>query len=120
MIHEIITDIFRLYKSAETLFQTGLGHLQDGDEERAYIFFVRFILIYDYLQKLKEDDGYTKKRLGSEYNTISDQLEKLKLSLTERYTDNKNDSKTPPPELIQPVIDDMKSLTIDYPSMTVY
>ncbi|GLV45119.1 Ubiquitin specific protease 8 [Carabus blaptoides fortunei] len=105
----------KLYKSAETLFQTGLGHLQDGDEERAYIFFVRFILIYDHLRNLKEDDGYTKKRLGSEYNTILDQLEKLKLSLTERYIDNKNDSKTPPPQIIQPVIDDMKNVTINYP-----
>lgn len=75
----------RLYSTAGKVFKNALHKHREGDEESAYVLYQRFILIYEFLESKSDDKQYTSLRLGSEYKTVINEIEKLKSSLNNRY-----------------------------------
>ncbi|XP_037952640.1 ubiquitin carboxyl-terminal hydrolase 8-like [Teleopsis dalmanni] len=98
-----------LIESAHKLLQNGNKHYQEGDEEYAYIYYMRYFNLLSTLRKMPTYTEYKmsiQKTLGG--NTanaiIMDKLEEMTKSLSERY-DRLNEKKNVPPPLTD---DDMK------------
>lgn len=81
--------LFRLLKAAQTVHEEAEKMYESGDEENAYIFYMKYFNLIMIIQKSKDFSKYkdeTRKVLGTKQNIDErfDKLEKLKNSLRKR------------------------------------
>jgi ubiquitin carboxyl-terminal hydrolase 8 len=80
---------FRLIKSGDKLYQEAEKELVNKDEEKAYVFFMRFLELYKTIKKSPEyskDKLYFDKMIGTQkIQTALTKCEQLSVSLDKRY-----------------------------------
>ncbi|KAI5645897.1 hypothetical protein NE865_02167 [Phthorimaea operculella] len=100
-----------LCKSALKLFEKAEEYREKGDEEYAYVYYMKYLRVVAYLSKDKDyqkDKAYYNSMLGTKNpNKAIDAAEKLKQSLIERYameTNVRPEKMTPEePKIAEPV-----------------
>lgn len=87
--------LFSVSSSLSKLFDSGKKALEDGDEERAYVFYFRYCEVYLKLIKTieyKNDKDYANKMVPPErFKIVLEECENLKTSLARRYQEKNSE-----------------------------